>query len=86
MMLVGSIEYMFPLLANDTLRQVVFCDFGTVENNYDFNNFRASVGTGIRLTLPMFGPLPLAFDLAFPIAKAPGDRVNYFNFSIGAFF
>ena len=86
MMVVGSIEYMFPLLANDTLRQVVFCDFGTVENNYDFNNFRASVGTGIRLTLPMFGPLPLAFDLAFPIAKAPGDRVNYFNFSIGAFF
>ncbi|MBV8381601.1 MAG: BamA/TamA family outer membrane protein [Planctomycetaceae bacterium] len=86
MMFVGSVEYMFPLLANDTLRQVVFCDFGTVEDNYDFNNFRAAVGTGIRLTLPMFGPLPLAFDLAFPIAKAPGDRVNYFNFSIGAFF
>jgi outer membrane protein insertion porin family len=80
----GSIEYMFPLMANDNVRQVIFCDFGTVEPNYDFNNFRAAVGTGIRLTIPAFGPLPLAFDLAFPVAKAPGDKVNYFNFSIGA--
>lgn len=86
MMFVGSVEYMFPLLANDTLRQVFFCDFGTVEDSYDLNNFRASVGTGIRLTLPQFGPLPLSFDLAFPVAKAPGDKVNYFNFSIGAFY
>ncbi len=86
MMAVGSVEYMFPLLANDSLRQVIFCDFGSVENSYDFNDFRASVGAGIRLTIPQFGPLPLAFDLAFPIAKAPGDRVNYFNFSIGAFY
>lgn len=86
MMLVGSVEYMFPLMANDMLRQVVFCDFGSVEDSYDLNNFRASVGTGIRLTLPQFGPLPLSFDLAFPVAKAPGDKVNYFNFSIGAFY
>lgn len=86
MMAVGSLEYMFPLTASDTVRQVIFTDFGTVENSYDFNNFRASVGTGIRLTIPAFGPLPLAFDLAFPVVKAPGDKVNYFNFMIGAFY
>jgi outer membrane protein insertion porin family len=32
------------------------------------------------------GPLPMAFDLAFPVRKAPGDRVNYFNFSVGAIY
>jgi outer membrane protein insertion porin family len=79
----GSVEYMFPLTASDSVRQVVFCDFGTVENSYDFHNFRASVGTGLRLTIPAMGPMPLAFDLGFPVAKAPGDKVNIFNFSIG---
>ncbi|WP_422931169.1 BamA/OMP85 family outer membrane protein [Singulisphaera sp. PoT] len=86
MMAVGSIEYMFPLSANDMFRQTVFCDFGTVENSYDFNNFRASVGTGLRIQVPQFGPMPLSFDLAFPVAKANGDKVNYFNFSVGAFY
>ncbi|WP_406701084.1 BamA/TamA family outer membrane protein [Singulisphaera sp. Ch08] len=84
MMAIGSVEYMFPLIASDALRQVVFTDFGTVENGYNFTNIRASVGTGLRLTLPQFGPLPISVDLAFPVAKAPGDKVNYFNFSIGA--
>ena len=86
MMAIGSIEYMFPLLANDMLRQVVFTDFGTVENSYNFTTFRASVGVGWRLTLPQFGPLPISIDLGFPVAKAPGDKVNIFNFSIGAVF
>lgn len=84
MMAIGSVEYMFPLIASDALRQVIFSDFGTVENGFNFDNFRASVGTGLRLTLPQFGPLPISIDLAFPVAKAPGDKVNYFNFSIGA--
>lgn len=83
MQLLGSVEYMFPLTANDKIRQVVFCDFGTVEPNYDLTNFRCSVGTGLRIILPMFGPLPLALDLAFPVSKVPGDHVNYFNFMMG---
>jgi len=86
MMAVGSVEYMFPLSANDMFRQAVFCDFGTVENSYNFNNFRASIGTGLRVQLPQFGPMPLSFDLAFPVARAPGDKVNYFNFTVGAFY
>ena len=46
--------------------------------NTRIDNFRVSVGTGLRLKLPAMGPLPLAFDLAFPILKAPGDRVQIF--------
>ncbi len=84
---IGSVEYQFPWTANDKLQQVVFCDFGTVEDSYNFTNFRAAVGTGLRVYLPqqMFGPLPLAFDIAFPVAKAYGDHTRVFTFFIGAF-
>jgi outer membrane protein insertion porin family len=83
---IGSIEYQFPWTASDKLQQVFFCDFGTVEANYSFTTFRAAVGTGLRVVIPQItGQLPLAFDLAFPVAKAEGDRVRYFSFFIGAF-
>ena len=83
---VGSIEYQFPWTASDKLQQVVFCDFGTAEANYSFTTFRASVGTGLRVVIPQIsGQLPLAFDLAFPVSKAEGDRIRYFSFFIGAF-
>lgn len=83
----GSVEYQFPWTANDKIQQVVFSDFGTVESGYNFTQFRASVGTGLRIYLPqqMFGPLPLAFDLAFPVVKGPDDRTRIFTFFIGAF-
>ncbi len=82
----GSVEYMFPWMANDKFFQVVFCDFGTVERTYSFTDFRCSVGTGFRIMIPAMGPLPLAFDLAFPIEKAAGDRVQFFNFTVGAMY
>ncbi len=79
----GSVEYRFPLNARDTIYQVAFCDFGTVEQNYDFHNMRVSVGTGLRITLP-FMPMPIAVDLAFPVSSAQGDVKQFFNFSVGA--
>jgi outer membrane protein insertion porin family len=79
----GSVEYMFPLLANEMLRGVVFSDFGTVENDVAFNDFRASIGTGVRVTIPMLGPAPLALDFAFPIAKQDTDDTRIFSFSAG---
>jgi outer membrane protein insertion porin family len=83
---VSSIEYQFPWTASDKLQQVIFCDFGTVEANYSFTTFRAAIGTGLRVVIPQItGQLPLAFDLAFPVAKAEGDRVRYFSFFVGAF-
>ena len=83
----GSVEYQFPWTANDKLQQVVFADFGTVESGYNLTQFRAAVGTGVRIYLPqqLFGPLPLAFDLAFPVVKADEDRTRIFTFFIGAF-
>jgi outer membrane protein insertion porin family len=82
---IGSVEYQFPWTANDQLQQVIFCDFGTVEADYSFTSFRAAVGTGLRVVIPAFGQLPLAFDIAFPVSKEEGDRTRYFTFFIGAF-
>lgn len=84
---IGSLEYQFPWTANDKLQQVVFTDFGTVEPDYTFTTFRCAIGTGLRVYLPqqMFGPLPLAFDFAYPIVKGPEDRERLFTFFIGAF-
>ena len=83
---IGSIEYQFPWTANDRIQQVFFCDFGTVEANYSYTNFRAAIGTGLRVVIPQItGQLPLAFDIAFPVSKAEGDRTRVFSFFVGAF-
>ncbi len=84
---IGSVEYQFPWVASDKLQQVIFTDFGTVEPDYSFTTFRCAVGTGLRIYLPqqMFGPLPLAFDFAWPIVKGPEDHTRLFTFFIGAF-
>ncbi|HEY2883195.1 MAG TPA: BamA/TamA family outer membrane protein, partial [Pirellulales bacterium] len=81
----GTVEYMFPITADDALRGVVFCDFGTVEQNVSFhsNQFRAAPGVGLRITVPAMGPAPIALDLAFPVASAPGDQIQNFSFNIG---
>ncbi|WP_165068332.1 BamA/OMP85 family outer membrane protein [Paludisphaera rhizosphaerae] len=84
MMALGSLEYQFPWTASDTVQQVVFTDFGTVENDYSFSKLRVSVGTGLRLMIPAMGPIPLGFDLAFPVMYAEGDALRYFNFSMSA--
>lgn len=86
MSLLGSIEYQFPLTANDQFQMVVFTDTGTVENGYSITDYRVSVGTGLRVTMPALGPLPLAFDIAFPVVKGPDDRERIFTFFIGAFY
>jgi outer membrane protein insertion porin family len=86
LMAVGSLEYQFPWTASDSVQQVFFTDFGTVEGDYSFNKVRVSVGTGLRLKIPQMGPVPLGFDLAFPIQYANGDALRYFNFSMSAMY
>ena len=81
----SSVEYRFPWTANDHLQQVFFLDTGTVEQDYRITNYRVSIGTGLRIMIPqIFKQIPIAVDLAFPLEKGPQDRVQNFNFSIGA--
>ena len=82
----NSVEYMFPITADDAFRGVAFVDFGTVERSVtiDSDNFRVAPGLGLRVAIPMLGPAPLAFDFAYPVAKAPGDDTRIFSFYMSA--
>ncbi len=81
----GTVEYMMPLMANDAVQAVVFSDFGTVEENVTFRHFRATVGAGLRITVPALGPVPLALDWAVPVADQPQDDRQLFQFYFGVF-
>jgi outer membrane protein insertion porin family len=84
-LLLAKAEYTFPLVA-DTIRGVFFTDMGTVEENFGIESWRASVGFGVRLMVEFFGPVPLEFDLAVPVAKESDDDEQIFSFFIGATF
>lgn len=79
---VNSVEYMFPITADDAFRGVLFTDFGTVESSakIDSDNFRVAPGLGLRIAIPALGPAPLAFDYAFPIETGEGDEERPFSF------
>jgi outer membrane protein insertion porin family len=83
----NTVEYNFPLTADDMVKGVVFCDFGTIEDNVGINpdDFRVAPGVGLRISVPGLGlGAPLAFDFAFPVATATGDEEQVFSFYLGA--
>ena len=84
-MFLGSLEYMFPLTADEMLRGVAFVDYGTVERDVRFQSdtFRVAPGLGLRIAVPALGPAPLAFDFAVPVAMADGDEKQVFSFYMG---
>ncbi|WP_246105843.1 BamA/OMP85 family outer membrane protein [Rosistilla ulvae] len=81
----GSVEYQFPLTADDATKGVVFVDYGTVEREIEIKreNFRVAPGFGFRVSMPALGPAPLAFDFAFPVAHADTDDRQVFSFFMG---
>jgi outer membrane protein insertion porin family len=82
----NTLEYMFPITADDMIKAVAFCDFGTVEREIDinWNNFRVAPGFGFRVHMPAAGMgAPLAFDFAFPVSSADGDEKQVFSFYMG---
>ena len=83
----NSLEYVFPLTADDMIKGVVFCDFGTVEREIQLTseNFRVAPGFGFRIHMPAAGQggAPLAFDFAFPVADATHDDRQMFSFYLG---
>ena len=82
----NTLEYMFPLTADDMIKGVLFCDFGTVEQDVeiDWDNFRVAPGFGFRVHMPAAGiGAPLAFDFAFPISDAMTDNREVFSFYLG---
>ncbi|HEV3003617.1 MAG TPA: BamA/TamA family outer membrane protein, partial [Pirellulales bacterium] len=81
----NSVEYMLPITADDALRMVAFCDFGTVEPSTEikWQDFRIAPGFGLRITIPAMGPAPIALDFAVPVHHAPGDHIQNISFFMG---
>jgi outer membrane protein insertion porin family len=83
-MLLNSLEYQIPIKADDTIYAVAFVDSGTVERRIDqWTNYRVSAGFGLRLVVPILGPVPIALDFGFPIVKGPFDNTQVFSFWMG---
>jgi outer membrane protein insertion porin family len=78
-------EYSFPVYG-ENIRGVTFLDMGTVEKDVTITTWRAAVGFGLRVYVDFFGPAPMIFDFAFPIAEDKEDQNEVFNFSFGASF
>lgn len=68
-------------LYRDIFSVVTFLDTGTVEEDVGFSDYRVSVGFGLRIRVPQLGPVPLAFDFAFPIVDEPDDDRRLFTFT-----
>ena len=81
----ASAEYSFPIFGQN-LTGVLFLDTGTVEETIEITTWRASVGAGVRFTVPFFGPVPFALDFGVPISKDGDDEEQVFSFSIGTSF
>ena len=81
----NSAELVFPITADDMIRGSIFVDTGTIETSItDWRSkYRVAVGFGLRLTIPMMGPAPIALDFAFPLSKDPGDIKQLFSFNVG---
>ncbi|MBT4531243.1 MAG: BamA/TamA family outer membrane protein [Phycisphaerae bacterium] len=74
-------QYEFPVV-DEFISMVAFVDSGTVTDSPGFDEYRVSVGTGLRLHIPQLGSAPLAFDFAFPIVKQAEDKKKTFSFSV----
>ena len=84
--LLGSVEYIFPVTADDMLKGALFCDYGTIEEEIDDINgddMRVAIGAGLRINVPAMGPAPIAVDFAIPIAREGTDRIQNFSFFMG---
>jgi outer membrane protein assembly complex protein YaeT len=81
----NSLEYQVPLVANDMIYLVGFVDSGTVESSVEIKNYRVAAGVGLRIVVPMLGPVPIALDFGVPIVRASQDKEQVFSFWVGFF-
>ena len=82
-LMLASAEYMAPLMASEMIQGVLFTDTGTVQNDVGVDKYRVTAGFGLRVTVPAMGPVPLAFDFAFPVLKQDEDDTRVFSFYVG---
>ncbi len=80
-MLFTGAEIRQPLY-EDILHLVGFVDAGTVTNEIGVEDYRVSVGLGLRFSIPQLSPAPIALDFGFPIVDEETDEGRLFTFSV----
>ncbi len=79
----NTAELYIPVSGGDAFQFVVFCDTGTVsEKIKNWGRYRVAPGVGLRFSIPMLGPAPLALDFAFPVNRDPNDVRQVFTFNL----
>ncbi len=76
-----GVEVQQPIY-EEVLAVVFFVDSGTVTEDPGLDDYRLSIGTGLRLFIPQLSPAPLAFDFGFPLLKEDDDEERLFTFSV----
>ena len=79
----NSAELLVPVSGGDEFMLALFVDTGIVsESIKHWDTYRVAPGIGMRISIPMLGPAPLALDFAFPVVKNDADEKEIFSFSI----
>ncbi len=79
----NTVEFFVPISGGDEFQLALFCDTGTVaESMKNWGRYRVAPGVGLRFSIPMLGPAPLALDFSFPISKDPNDVTEVFTFNL----
>ena len=78
--LVG-LQYQVPIW-DKFLSGVVFTDQGTVQDRAGVDQWRVSVGAGIRFSVPFLSQAPFAVDFGIPLLKQDGDEEQLVAFDI----
>jgi len=74
------------LSKDKSVRASLFFDAGQIHGQGtqpEFETFRYSTGIALQWSSPVG---PLKFSFAFPLAKHEGDRIQRFQFQVGAGF
>ena len=81
----GTVEYTFPITADDMFRGAAFVDAGIDARtaNIGGQDVRVAPGLGIRVSVPAMGPAPISIDFAVPVLKSSNDRDQVINFTMG---
>ena len=78
--LVG-LQYQFPIW-DKYLSGVIFTDQGTVQSRLGVDQWRVSVGAGVRFFVPFLSQAPFAVDFGIPLRKEEGDQTQLVAFDI----
>ncbi len=72
-----------PVQAGGQVPTVASVEGGTAAQGNDSTGYRVAAGNGLRITVPVLGPVPVKLDFAFPIVKPQSDNRQLFNFYLG---